>query len=125
VRLADARGRRATPVALPWQRRADGDFGFTLESATPDAVVVIDPVLEYASFVGGSNADEARDVFVDERGAVYVTAGRARWTSRAPGTPPATRGKECVVFKLAPDGKRLEFATYLAAAATTWAPRSR
>ncbi|MSR61476.1 MAG: hypothetical protein EXS08_03375 [Planctomycetes bacterium] len=100
-------------LACAWQRRADGCFGFALERAAPGAAVMIDPVLEYESFVGGSNADEARDVFVDEQGSVYITGWARSVDFPGAQTPPATRGKECVVFKLAPNGKELVYATYL------------
>jgi hypothetical protein len=108
-----ADGRR-TPVTCAWRALAEGRYGFVLGELAPDARLVIDPVLVYGTHVGGSNADGARATFVDESGAVYAV-GWARSVD-FPGldTPAAVlRGKEAVLFKLAPDGRELVFATYL------------
>ncbi|NOT31420.1 MAG: hypothetical protein HOP15_13315, partial [Planctomycetes bacterium] len=105
---------RQTPVSCAWRERAGGRFGFALGARASGATLVIDPVLVYSSHVGGSNADAASATFVDEDGAVYV-AGWARSTD-FPGLGAragALNGKEAVVFKLAPDGRELVFATYL------------
>lgn len=106
-------GTRA-PLACAWQRGTDGRFGFALGVRGADAQTVIDPVLTYGTHVGGSSADQATALFVDEQGCVYAS-GWARSVD-FPHTPTdngATRGKEAVVFKLAPDGRELLWATTL------------
>ncbi len=102
------------PIACAWRALENGCFGFALGARLPGATLVIDPVLVYSSHVGGSNAEAAHATFVDEAGAVYV-AGWARSTDFPGLDAPvgAQRGKEAVVFKLAPDGRELVFATYL------------
>lgn len=102
------------PVACGWQDLGGGCFGFVLGPREPDAALVIDPVLVYGSHVGGSNADGASAILVDEDGAAYVTGWARSVDFPRLGTPVgALRGKDAVVFKLAPDGRELVWATYL------------
>ncbi len=108
-----ADGRRER-VACAWVSRGPQRFGFALGARAEGARLVIDPVLVYSSYVGGSNADGARATFVDEQGCVYVTGWARSVDFPALGASPgALRGKEAVVFKLAPDGRELLYATYL------------
>jgi len=104
-----------TRTALPcsWLPRADGSFAFDLAGRDPGRPAVIDPVLVYSTYVGGSGADQARGVFVDPDGQVYV-AGWARSFDfpGAPLEPGVRRGKEGVVFKLAAGGGELVYAAY-------------
>lgn len=105
--------RRALPCA--WRRLANGRFGYALPARDPGATLVIDPVLVYGTHVGGSNADEAAAVFLGELGSTYVTGWARSVDFPASGGAPlgAARGKEVVVFKLAPDGRELVYATTL------------
>ena len=48
-------------------------YSFTLgDDCDPDRVVVIDPVLSYSSYLGGSGHDHGRAVAVDDFGGVYI-----------------------------------------------------
>lgn len=106
-------GRRER-VACAWVSRGPQRFGFALGARAEGAHLVIDPVLVYSSHVGGSNADGARATFIDEQGSTYVTGWARSVDFPALGAPAgALRGKEAVVFKLAPDGRELVYATYL------------
>ncbi len=102
------------PVACAWRARGTGRFSFACEAEDPDLALVVDPVLVHGTHVGGSRADEALGVFVDEGGEVYVT-GWARsedFPLLSVDRGGARRGKEGVVFKLASDGEELVYATY-------------
>jgi len=86
-------------------------YGFTVEGRDPLLPLVIDPLLLYSEFVGGSSADEAHAVAVGEDGAVYVV-GWAK-SSDFPLAEARRRGKDAVVFKLDAAGEAIEYATYL------------
>ncbi len=51
-------------------------YGFTLASYDKDKDLVIDPVIDYSTYFGGSGDDFARDIAVDSTGATYITG----WT---------------------------------------------
>ncbi|MEX2621777.1 MAG: ELWxxDGT repeat protein, partial [Egibacteraceae bacterium] len=51
----------------------DGHVGFTVGDYNPAYPLVIDPTVDYATFLGGSGRDEIRGMAVDDDGAVYVT----------------------------------------------------
>ena len=91
-----------------------GCFSFAVGEHDATLPLVIDPVLVYTRYVGGSNADEAWGVAVDSAGALYA-AGASR-SSDFPVTGAALDaerdGRDGVVFKLDPTGTTLEYATY-------------
>ena len=96
---------------------APGDrFGFRLGAYDTRRPLVIDPVLAYSTYLGGSNIDNGESIAVDAAGAAYV----AGLTSSAafPTTPGALEtsyngGVDAFVAKLAPSGASLVYATYL------------
>ena len=116
--------RQRAPVT--WQVEADGTrrelvssfralgddrFGFLVEGRDPRLPVVIDPILIYSEFIGGSNADVARGVALDWDGNVYVTG----WAKSAdfPGSKQSRRGRDVVVFKLDASGRELLYAAFV------------
>jgi len=48
-------------------------YGYTVASYDHTKKLVIDPVLVYSTYLGGSNWDGGKDIAVDNTGAVYVT----------------------------------------------------
>jgi hypothetical protein len=64
-------GREA--VRSSYQIHADGSVGFALGDYDHGRTLVIDPVLNYATYFGGSGNDVATDVAVDSDGNVYIT----------------------------------------------------
>jgi len=51
----------------------NGRVSFSLDVYDPTLPLVIDPVLSYATYLGGGGLDKANDVVVDADGNVYVT----------------------------------------------------
>jgi uncharacterized repeat protein (TIGR01451 family) len=92
-----------------YARGEDGCVGFQLAAYDTSRPLVIDPVLGYASRVGGSDVENGYDVAIDADGNVYLAGGTASAAFPAPaGEDPVLQGTggstEAFVVKLAPDG---------------------
>src|SRR5262249_8900368 len=102
LRLRTARGVRQEPRPISYQEidgrhvpvesrfaapgpgRPDAEVGFAPGPYDPRHPLVIDPVLVYSTFLGGSNTDKALAVAVDGDGHVYVAGFTTSVTSRVP-----------------------------------------
>ncbi|WP_374088676.1 SBBP repeat-containing protein [Methylomicrobium lacus] len=74
--------------------------------------LVIDPVLAYSSYFGGSGDDWGKGIAVDGAGNAYVTGGTS--SSDFPVNPqPPGRKSDVFVFKLSDDGQSIAYSTYL------------
>lgn len=89
-------------------------FGFRVAHYDSNNALVIDPVLTYSTYLGGSGIDQPSDVAVDGSGAVYI----AGYTDSA-NFPLATIGSlptntyHVFVAKLDPTGSNLVYADYI------------
>ena len=101
------------------------EVGFEIASYDPTRPVVIDPVLSYATFLGGSGFDYAYGVAVDSAGSAYVTGytdsidfplanpARATPPDGSCGTDPDTYPCfDAFVAKLNATGTTLVYSTY-------------
>jgi PKD domain/Beta-propeller repeat len=94
-------------VAARFVRRGE-TFGIAVEAYDRQRALLIDPRIEFADFVGGSNSDELRVVRLDGNGNVYVL-GDSRSPS-FPGfnyTPAAGSPNALIAAKFSPTGTRL------------------
>lgn len=95
---------------------SEREAGLRLAVHDPDHPLVVDPVLSFATYLGGSGADAGRAVAVDGSGYVYV-AGETLSVDLPTAAPlqPTNAGgsNDAFVAKLAPDGAALVYATYL------------
>ncbi len=82
--------------------------------------LVIDPVLEYSTYLGGMGADRGDGIAVDAQGAAYVTGSTTGDGFPVKNAEQATpgAGADAFVTKLSPDGQSLEYSTYLGGVAT-------
>ena len=64
-------GRKAS-VEARFAIDSQGVAGFTVGDYDPSLPLIIDPVLAYSTFLGGSGADAANAVAIDSTGAAYV-----------------------------------------------------
>ncbi|MHB8969784.1 MAG: NF038129 family PEP-CTERM protein [Pirellulaceae bacterium] len=60
-------------IAAAYEVRADGTVGFTIGAFDPSLALVIDPVLVYSTYLGGSGAESPTSIAVDAAGNTYVT----------------------------------------------------
>ncbi len=90
----------------------DGQVGFEIDAYDTSRPLIIDPILDYTTYIGGGlGSDVANAITVDPAGQVYITG----WTNSAdfPGTPvQAGTGIDIFVAKLSADGKSAIYATY-------------
>jgi VCBS repeat-containing protein len=60
-------------IAAAYDLRADGTVGITLGTYDHSQTLVIDPVLVYSTYLGGSGFETASAIAVDDAGNTYVT----------------------------------------------------
>lgn len=120
-----ARGQfAASDMSSPRGVRNAERVAFELTAYDPRLPLVIDPILIYSSYLGGSGVDDARKVAVDGQGNVYI-AGYTLSTDfpikNALNSQNAGGGNDVFISKLTPAGDLL-FSTYLGGTGTdAWA----
>ncbi|MFN7976395.1 MAG: SBBP repeat-containing protein [Acidobacteriota bacterium] len=103
-----------TSVGARFRLLNDGSLGFSIDAYDRSMPLVIDPVLVYSTFLGGSAEDLGRGIGVDGAGNAYVTG----WTYSVDFPvqnamqPGLGGGQDAFVAKLSPAGTLL-YATYL------------
>jgi len=108
-------GSNRVSLAGEYVLKGDKAFGFELGSGYDrNLPVVIDPVLEYSTYLGGNHWDYGSGIAVDTSGAAYVTG----WTD-SPDFPTENPyqtnqgGDDVFVTKLSNSGSSLVYSTYL------------
>jgi len=94
--------------------------GFQLGNYDPSLPLIIDPVLTFSTFSGGTGLDEAYGIAVDAAGNTYVTGTTASINFPLQGQYqpyPNDNRKNAFVLKLNPQGTTVLYATYLGGAA--------
>jgi hypothetical protein len=103
------------PVAAAYRRLSAREFGVDLAAYDASRPLVIDPVLLYSTYLGGSDDDVGVGIAVDASGNAYIT-GYTRSTNFPTGNPlQASNGSGYDVFatKLNAAGSALLYSTYL------------
>jgi hypothetical protein len=109
---------RQRPVDGSFRIYRDGTIGFRVGEYDHARPLIIDPVLSYSTFVGGSGMDAVTAIAVDGEGNAYL----AGWTtsSNLPTVSPVQaqeRGSvNAFIAKLGPGGNSLIYCTYLGGA---------
>jgi uncharacterized protein (TIGR03437 family) len=108
-----ASGRAIVPAAY----RLDGQNRVSFELGVYDRchTLVIDPILSYATYLGGSSTDIGHAIAVDREGAIYVTGQTysLNFPVRAPYDTQLDGANDAFVLKLDPTGATLLFSTYI------------
>ena len=93
------------------------EVGIAVEGYDPGQPLVIDPVLVYASYLGGSEAESGEALALDAAGNVYLT-GFTKSSVDFPVTPGAYQttynggNRDVFIAKISPDGNETVYATY-------------
>lgn len=97
------------------RRQGKPEIGFRLGTYDRTKTLVIDPVLSYATLLGGSGNDNGQGIAVDAQGNVYVTGFTA--STNFPGAvrvPAGSGGNgDAFVLKLNPAGNQIVYAAYI------------
>jgi len=98
-----------------------GQIGFDVGEYDTSLGLVIDPILDYGSYLGGIGSDDAYDVAVDSSGNAYITGYTT--STDFPTTTGAydevgNANTDVFVTKLSADGSTLLYSTYLGGNAT-------
>jgi Beta-propeller repeat len=104
-------------IASRYVLRGGRQVGFELAAYDPARPLVIDPVLGYSTYLGGTGADSAQGVAVDAAGNAYITGDTfspdfptADPLQPAPG---GSMASDVFVTKLNANGSALVYSTYL------------
>lgn len=97
------------PIAGDFVLYPDATIGFRLGDYDPLFAVIIDPILEYGSFIGGSGTDQIQAITTDAQGNTYVTGMTTSGGLPGGGT---TADQDAFVSKFAANGIP-EFTIYL------------
>jgi VCBS repeat-containing protein len=106
-------------VGGSYDLRANGQVGFSVGAYDPSRTLVIDPVLVYSTYLGGSGEDVGLDATVDAAGNSYVVGYTAAldFPTQSAGQPQHAGGAQsfywdAFVTKLDPSGVPI-YSTYL------------
>jgi hypothetical protein len=94
---------RQVPVDVRYQIESDNTIGFVVGSYDRALPLVLDPILDYSSYVGTTGNDIGYSITVDGAGAAYITGE----------TSSINGDKDAFVTKLDPDGKTALYTTYI------------
>ncbi|HYO49710.1 MAG TPA: SBBP repeat-containing protein [Chloroflexia bacterium] len=104
------------PVEARYVVASDGSVGFALGRYDHALPLVLDPELDYSTYLGGDLQDAGTGVAVDGQGNTYVTGliGSANFPTMDPYQPGYGGGRrDAFVAKFDPTGTHLLYATYL------------
>jgi hypothetical protein len=92
------------------------EIGFEVEEYDATLPLVIDPALDYSTYLGGnSSSEQALGIAVDSSGNVYVTGftGSTNFPTKNPFQATLSGGPDAFVTKLSANGQSLVYSTYL------------
>ena len=101
-------------VSGSYQIGADGAVGFQVGAYDHSQTLVIDPLISYATYLGGSGVDSARAVAVDGAGNIFVTGSVGSTGFPVQGAIQGSLAGTANVFvtEFKPDGSGVIFSTY-------------
>ncbi|MEM8531148.1 MAG: Ig-like domain-containing protein, partial [Chloroflexota bacterium] len=115
-------GNQRFAVPVYYNVTADQSIHFILGAYNPSYPLIIDPTLEYSTFLGGDNFDAINDIAIDADGNTYVvgTTTSSTFPGNTPGTTFGTSLARPDVFvtKINPDGTQILFSSIIGGAGT-------
>ncbi|MEG5059221.1 SBBP repeat-containing protein [Microcoleus sp. A2-C5] len=110
----DINGQRVN-VPAAYNLLGNGQVNFTLGDFDRTQPLVIDPVLAYSTYLGGSGNENANRITVDSTGAAYIIGTTVNNFTTTPGAYQTTPGgqSDILVTKINPEGTALVYSTYI------------
>jgi len=110
----DINGQRVN-VPAAYNLLGNNQVNFSLGYFDPTQPLVIDPVLAYSTYLGGSGNETANRITVDSTGAAYIIATTFNNFTTTPGAYQTTPGGQSDIFvtKVNPEGTALVYSTYI------------
>lgn len=106
-------GSAKTTVPGGFRQLAENKIGFEIGPYDRSRELVIDPVLTYSTYLGGSGAESLTRIAIDGASNMYVAA--ATTSADFPGSPGGSLSglQDVVIAQINPGGSTILFATYL------------
>ena len=110
------------PIDGRWVLKADNRVGFRVGAYDPSLPLIIDPVLSYSTYIGGTGTDGAFGVAIDISGNCYVTGftTSANFPTKNPIQSQLAGGVDTFVLKLNRTGTALVYSTYIGGTGTEY-----
>ncbi len=91
------------------------EIGFEIGECDASLPLVIDPTLDYSTYLGGSGSDVNNDIAVDSAGGVYLTGNTTStdFPTKNPAQANSGGSNDSFITKIAADGRSLVYSTYL------------
>jgi len=118
VALQEVKGRKS-PISVSYALHGKNEVTFSLASYDHRLPLVIDPILAYSTYLGGSNIDSANGIAVAPDGSAFIAGGT--FSTDFPtvhALQPNDGGphdfpQDAFVSKISADGSTLLYSTYL------------
>ena len=108
---------KRVPIQSSFKLTSEDEIAFVVGAHDRRLPLVIDPMLTYSTYLGGSGNDSGNAIAVDTSGSAYVTGvtDSANFPTRDPLQAKNGNAKEGTAFvtKFTPDGSGLVYSTYL------------
>lgn len=102
-------------ISTSYSLEPNHELGFKVGKYDPSLPLVIDPVLVYSTYLGGSSLDSGASIAVDSAGSAYITGQTLSTNFPVSNAFQATKGasNDAYVTKLNPTGSAIMYSTYL------------
>ncbi|NEV65190.1 SBBP repeat-containing protein [Thiorhodococcus minor] len=99
-------------ILVPRSGESSPTFGFQIAEHDPSYKLVIDPTLDYSTYVGGTRDDDARVITVTAGGQAIV-AGSTSSSEFPVGGSTTASGDDALVYQVSADGSALDYVVVL------------